>query len=127
MKHCHDCNVKEGDYHIAGCDWERCPHCGGQYISCGCDDAEVHGLDRIPYGVEEELAGSKMNKITDFVDFVTMIAALFRDTNRKLAETAALFGDMADAVAATQEHMVEFHEEWRKVLNAKLPTKRGND
>lgn len=33
---CHDCGVEEGQLHHRGCDWERCPFCGGQLIGCGC-------------------------------------------------------------------------------------------
>lgn len=33
---CHDCNVQEGDFHVPGCDMERCPFCYGQLISCDC-------------------------------------------------------------------------------------------
>jgi hypothetical protein len=37
---CHDCNTPLGGYHHPGCDNERCPICGGQLISCGCEDSE---------------------------------------------------------------------------------------
>src|SRR5438094_440740 len=40
---CHDCAVSKGQFHVAGCDVERCPACGRQVITCGCvyDDDEV--------------------------------------------------------------------------------------
>lgn len=33
---CHDCAVIKGQYHVLGCDVERCPVCKGQVISCEC-------------------------------------------------------------------------------------------
>ena len=33
-KKCTDCGVADGEYHIPGCDQERCPLCGKQLISC---------------------------------------------------------------------------------------------
>jgi hypothetical protein len=52
---CHDCGVAPGFLHLAGCDVERCPVCGGQYISCDCD---FFAEERLPWagiwpGVEE--------------------------------------------------------------------------
>ena len=35
---CHDCAVIKGEYHVEGCDVERCPACGGsRWLGCECD------------------------------------------------------------------------------------------
>lgn len=40
---CHDCNALFCHLHHWGCDAERCPACGGQMISCACEDVFIEG------------------------------------------------------------------------------------
>lgn len=35
---CHDCTAIRGEFHVLGCDVERCPSCRGQAFICGCAD-----------------------------------------------------------------------------------------
>jgi hypothetical protein len=44
-KTCHDCGVSWGGIHHNGCDFEICPHCLGQFISCDCAE---EGMELIP-------------------------------------------------------------------------------
>ena len=41
---CHDCGVGLGEFHVAGCDMERCPHDGSQAIQCDCERIESSGF-----------------------------------------------------------------------------------
>ena len=42
------CGAGFGDRHKIMCDTERCAHCGGQYITCGCATDE-DAMERIPW------------------------------------------------------------------------------
>jgi hypothetical protein len=57
---CYDCNVKEGELHILGCERERCNKCGDQFIYCSC---RKKGIKRIPYIRSVNMCGKcgKMN------------------------------------------------------------------
>jgi hypothetical protein len=35
-KTCHDCRAEIGEFHGPNCDWEQCPFCRGQLLTCGC-------------------------------------------------------------------------------------------
>jgi hypothetical protein len=37
---CHDCAVIKGEFHVEGCDVERCAGCGGQRFGCDCEPAD---------------------------------------------------------------------------------------
>ncbi len=59
---CADCAVAKGQFHVPGCDVERCPRCGGQVITCHCPyddevassiaDASVNGSQTKPRGTD---------------------------------------------------------------------------
>ena len=53
---CHDCGINHGQLHTEGCDWEICPICGGQFLSCDCDKEGLKDSKRIPYGTVREIA-----------------------------------------------------------------------
>lgn len=37
--YCHYCGIVYGNIHHIGCEIERCPKCGGQFVCCDCHDA----------------------------------------------------------------------------------------
>ena len=61
-KYCGDCGAKKGEIHLDGCDWEMCPICGHQLISCDCEWGEYISDD---YLLE--------NDIRDIIDYEMII------------------------------------------------------
>jgi len=70
LRDCPDCGVDPGKPHEDGCDVERCSVCGGQLISCFCEDSEQH--DSLfarwtgiwPGELESEYLGINLNQFT---------------------------------------------------------------
>src|SRR5215831_10966320 len=48
---CHDCGVLDGKFHHPGCDWEECPCCRHQLISCSCND-RAYVQEGAPYDAD---------------------------------------------------------------------------
>ena len=51
---CHDCKVREGEFHKPGCDMERCPFCGGQLFVCNCALEKLGLFDKEKYGPDTD-------------------------------------------------------------------------
>ena len=51
---CHDCGAVKGEFHVVGCDVERCPVCKGQAISCDCDIKEMKDEGAEPNGASNQ-------------------------------------------------------------------------
>ena len=59
-RQCHDCGTAPGAYHMPGCDMEECPRCGGQSISCDCEDEELPYLRAEVERLHKELAEARV-------------------------------------------------------------------
>lgn len=51
---CEDCGARYGEPHKPGCDYERCPRCGHQLVTCKCgeiyeieDDVPLEKIDAL--------------------------------------------------------------------------------
>jgi len=50
---CPDCGVKPGEQHDGYCDVARCTACGGQLLSCECEDGKADVWSGLWPGVKE--------------------------------------------------------------------------
>ena len=50
---CPDCGADPREKHIEGCDVARCTSCGGQRLSCDCEDGESEVWSGLWPGVKE--------------------------------------------------------------------------
>ncbi len=51
---CGDCDAITGQYHVTGCDVERCPSCGGQMIGCDCTSSKLAKRLAKPFSKREQ-------------------------------------------------------------------------
>jgi len=50
---CADCGAVKGEYHVPGCDVERCPLCGDQMIGCECSSSKKPKKPAKPFSKRE--------------------------------------------------------------------------
>lgn len=51
---CGDCGVGKGEFHVPGCDVERCPSCGTQMIACECSSSGMPNKPARPFSKREQ-------------------------------------------------------------------------
>lgn len=78
---CHDCGVKPGKAHLDGCDTARCLKCGGQRLTCNCEE----GGGDIWTGM---WPGIKECYTKGYVCFDTQTGSLGFDLNREAMDRA---------------------------------------
>lgn len=57
---CKSCFALKGEFHVPGCDVERCPFCGDQVVSCGCVELqELRGDRTEEISAERDIASGR--------------------------------------------------------------------
>ena len=93
MNKCPDCQVEIGQLHIGSCDWETCPDCGGQRLTCSAFGRH-YDYPKIPWG-GERVGHDVLVENDDYAKFVNgkWVKCSGKDPDSEMPDYNALYID----------------------------------